>query len=261
MAPYPPNVTHMSANQRAAMELQSKYGAQAANQINQLRQQGPRPMQAPANGAYIKQDPDQKPTPQSLQYPPNMQQPPQHQVHPSQIDGATDSLAGWKAEIAHRRELAAQNPDQKASNDRLLHEHFQELQQRMEGGGLMLPLDEHQRSRKRRNPVADIASVPSLSTSTAVTSTLPSAQGDAPADDADEEEEEKDEDAINSDLDDPPDPADDENNEENVTQIMLCTYDKVQRVKNKWKCTLKDGIVRVGGTDYVFHKGQGEFEW
>ena len=216
-------------------------------------------MQAPANGPYVKQEPDQKPAPQSLQYPPNMQQPQQHQVHPSQIDGATDSLAEWKAEIARRRELAAQKPDQKASNDRLLHEHFQKLQQRMEGGGLMLPFDKHQQSRKRESFVTDAASVPSLSTATEGLSTLSSAQGDAPADDEDEDE--KDEDAINSDLDDPPDPADDENNEENVTQIMLCTYDKVQRVKNKWKCTLKDGIVRVGGTDYVFHKGQGEFEW
>jgi transcription initiation factor TFIIA large subunit len=28
-----------------------------------------------------------------------------------------------------------------------------------------------------------------------------------------------------------------------MVDYMLCTYDKVQRVKNKWKCTLKDGIL------------------
>ena len=48
--------------------------------------------------------------------------------------------------------------------------------------------------------------------------------------------EEVDEDAINSDLDDPDDLADgDEEDEDgNMGHIMLCMYDKVQRVKNKW---------------------------
>ncbi|CAK37327.1 uncharacterized protein An01g12770 [Aspergillus niger] len=73
---------------------------------------------------------------------------------------------------------------------------------------------------------------------------------------------EDDEDAINSDLDDPDDlVAEDHDAEDAVGQVMLCTYDKVQRVKNKWKCTLKDGILTTGGKEYVFHKGQGEFEW
>ncbi|KAG8934534.1 hypothetical protein FRC02_009746 [Tulasnella sp. 418] len=43
--------------------------------------------------------------------------------------------------------------------------------------------------------------------------------------------------------------------------IVYCTYDKVQRVKNKWKCVLKDGIISVGGKDYLFSKCAGEFEW
>jgi len=38
-------------------------------------------------------------------------------------------------------------------------------------------------------------------------------------------------------------------------------YDKVQRVKNKWKCTLKDGVLLVNGKEYVFHKATGEYEW
>jgi len=93
------------------------------------------------------------------------------------------------------------------------------------------------------------------------TSTPPSitrAQGDAAGDDDDDVE---DEDAINSDLDDPDDLAANAENGEETDQVMLCTYDKVQRVKNKWKCTLKDGILRVEGSEYVFHKGNGEFEW
>jgi hypothetical protein len=79
-------------------------------------------------------------------------------------------------------------------------------------------------------------------------SSLFRAQGDAAADD-DDADGEVDEDAINSDLDDPDQADNDENNEENTDQIMLCTYDKVVRVKNKWKCTLKDGIVKVGSTE------------
>ncbi|KAG9018169.1 hypothetical protein FRB90_012013 [Tulasnella sp. 427] len=39
--------------------------------------------------------------------------------------------------------------------------------------------------------------------------------------------------------------------------IVYCTYDKVQRVKTKWKCVLKDGIVSVGGKDYLFSKCTG----
>ncbi|EME46425.1 hypothetical protein DOTSEDRAFT_110198, partial [Dothistroma septosporum NZE10] len=72
-----------------------------------------------------------------------------------------------------------------------------------------------------------------------------------------------DENAINSDLDDSDDEGgagmgdDDDEEGDNI----LCTYDKVQRVKNKWKCTLKDGVMSVNGKEWVFHKGMGEFEW
>ncbi|PCD46092.1 hypothetical protein AU210_001505 [Fusarium oxysporum f. sp. radicis-cucumerinum] len=34
-----------------------------------------------------------------------------------------------------------------------------------------------------------------------------------------------------------------------------------RRVKNKWKCTLKDGVLTVNGKEYVFHKATGEYEW
>ncbi|TFK25202.1 transcription factor IIA, alpha/beta subunit [Coprinopsis marcescibilis] len=69
--------------------------------------------------------------------------------------------------------------------------------------------------------------------------------------------------AINSDLDDS-----DTDNEEEADEggsadadIVFCTYDKVARVKNKWKCTLKDGMIHVNGKDYLFAKCGGEFEW
>lgn len=89
---------------------------------------------------------------------------------------------------------------------------------------------------------------------------------------------------IGSDLDD--DDSENEDEEAGVVgggadgaahgDIVYCTYDKVrktiilsiyedvlsyrkqvQRVKNKWKCVLKDGIVSVSGKDYLFSKCSG----
>ncbi len=63
-------------------------------------------------------------------------------------------------------------------------------------------------------------------------------------------DDDEDEDAINSDLDDPDDNViEEEQDEGRPNQIMLCTYDKVARVKNKWKCTLKDGVLTTGGKE------------
>ncbi|CAG8481287.1 6138_t:CDS:2 [Funneliformis mosseae] len=66
-------------------------------------------------------------------------------------------------------------------------------------------------------------------------------------------------DDINSDLDD----SDEETNAEGeeTQNIILCLYDKVTRTKNKWKCQLKDGIMSVNGRDYLFQKGNGDFEF
>jgi len=76
---------------------------------------------------------------------------------------------------------------------------------------------------------------------------------------------ENDDAAIGSDLDD----SDDDDNLAGgaddpvggAKDIVFCTYDKVQRVKNKWKCVLKDGMVHLNGKDYLFSKCTGEFEW
>jgi transcription initiation factor TFIIA large subunit len=68
---------------------------------------------------------------------------------------------------------------------------------------------------------------------------------------------------INSDLDDSEDELNSgaEDEDEEGGMIMLCLYDKVQRVKNKWKYILKDGVANINGKDYVFSKGSGESEW
>ncbi|THH05967.1 hypothetical protein EW145_g4417 [Phellinidium pouzarii] len=68
---------------------------------------------------------------------------------------------------------------------------------------------------------------------------------------------------INSDLDDSDTDGEEEDQEGALgeTDIVFCTYDKVARVKNKWKCVLKDGMIHVNGKDYVFAKCTCEFEW
>ncbi|KIJ61288.1 hypothetical protein HYDPIDRAFT_177056 [Hydnomerulius pinastri MD-312] len=69
--------------------------------------------------------------------------------------------------------------------------------------------------------------------------------------------------AINSDLDDSDTEGEEEAEEggQGETDIVFCTYDKVGRVKNKWKCILKDGMIHINGKDYLFAKCTGEFEW
>lgn len=87
----------------------------------------------------------------------------------------------------------------------------------MEGGGLMLPL-------KQATKHKSIATKSGLG-------------GPSGFDGIDDElkREEEDEDAINSDLDDPNEvDIGEEDDDENMDQVMLCMYDKVQRVKNKW---------------------------
>lgn len=88
-------------------------------------------------------------------------------------------------------------------------------------------------------------------------------QADGVDDDDDEDDNIFDDsDDINSDLDDglESEKSDDEDGDQEG-QIMLCLYDKVQRVKNKWKSNLKEGIANINGRDYVFQKATGESEW
>lgn len=172
-----------------------------------------------------------------------------------QTDGADEGLDEWRAMLAERRAAHSRHGEQA---DRMMRDNVMGLSERLQSG-LMVPLDEQpSRSRKQKrqgqSAVASSSKMP----------TIPQLDGEA--DDDDDKANVKDEDdenAINSDLDD----SDDENggamgdDDDEYGDSILCTYDKVQRVKNKWKCTLKDGVMSVGGKEWVFHKGTGEFEW
>ncbi|KAI3507703.1 hypothetical protein L1887_22694 [Cichorium endivia] len=74
--------------------------------------------------------------------------------------------------------------------------------------------------------------------------------------DDDDEDEPLNENDDDDDLDD----GDDE--EELITQdLVLAQFDKVTRAKNRWKCTLKDGIMHINSRDILFNKASGEFDF
>ncbi|KAJ7886276.1 transcription factor IIA, alpha/beta subunit-domain-containing protein [Mycena leptocephala] len=67
---------------------------------------------------------------------------------------------------------------------------------------------------------------------------------------------------INSDLDDSDtDDEDPEDGAEGNSNTVFCNYDKVTRIKSKWKCVLNNGVIHANGKDYLFSKCTGEFEW
>jgi transcription initiation factor TFIIA large subunit len=261
------------ARQRAAQALESQYGNRAAASISALHSMQPqRPGQPPTpqqqqqmqqqmqqmrQQQMQQQQQQQQLNPQ--QYANAMQRQMQQQVQQqaqqqqaangapnglpaAQVDGPSDGFEG----VLMQRGPDGQPVEMgRVEIDNIIHAQMLARAKQMEGGGLMLPLREATRHRgvaKKRAAAAGPSQV------------------DGPDDDF--KDEDLDDDAINSDLDDPDDDKDDdEDDEDSMSHMMLCMYDKVQRVKNKWKCTLKDGVLTVNGREYVFHKATGEYEW
>lgn len=237
----------MTARDRAAMNLHQSFGQRAGPQIAQLQSSQPRvPLQpsVPPSSDFIKQEDSHSSFPNVQDFAVDMNPASSAAINTSQTDGARDARDDWTTEYAQRKAHAAAHG---ADGDKLMRAHFRAKQKQMEGGGLLLSLDSHyQPSKAVARRVDELAgNEASLSS---ITPGLTRAQGDAPGDD-DDDDAVDDEDAINSDLDDPDDLAANDADGENTDQVMLCTYDKVQRVKNKWKCTLKDGVLRVEGNE------------
>lgn len=250
----------LTPQERAAHQLQSRYGDEASLQIRQLQQQaaaaaranksqhrGPG-MQLPSYEAKVKQEPHADFDPQRNE---------QATIKTDQTDGPGEDLNEWKSEVERHREYTARRPGE---GDRLLHQHYLASQQRLEAGGLMLPFEEKRlqgQGTKRKLEALSVTPENIVATSPLAGLSQPRAVGKAQFDGGDEDEDSKDakdgilddEDAINSDLDDPDELAEGADGEDDVGQNMYCTYDKVQRVKNKWKCTMKDGILTAGGKE------------
>ncbi|KAI1179114.1 transcription factor IIA, alpha/beta subunit [Nemania sp. FL0916] len=258
-----------NAQQRAIAQLQNQYGDRAAASIGKLMRGQPSggvvqsqgqagvgtpimpqgypagQYQANAQQQYRQNTPQnlmgqhQRATPVNAPRPPN-----------AQLDGTTENddpigVVLQRAPNGNTTEMG------RVEIDGLLHAQIAANAKAMEGGGLMLPLKRVNKGKGKQTIVSN---------HNARTQAGPS-QFDGPDYDTKGEDDEVDEDAINSDLDDPDDYVEDDEDDEEGKEIMLCMYDKVQRVKNKWKCVLKDGVLNVNGKDYVFHKATGEFEW
>ncbi|KAI1165735.1 transcription factor IIA, alpha/beta subunit [Nemania serpens] len=251
------------AQQRVIAQLQNQYGERAAATIDKLRGQPgsvaqQQIQQRMANPAMSQAYPGQYQNNQQQQYRPNTPHNPaaQQQRVPlangqrapnSQVDGAAED-DGHVGILLRQADSGETTEIARVEIDRLLHAQIAARAKAMEGGGLMLPL----RRTGKGKAVAHHSS----------SSNAGPSRFDGPDDDIkDEDDADTDEDAINSDLDDPDENIEDNEEDEDGGQIMLCMYDKVQRVKNKWKCVLKDGVLNVNGKDYVFHKATGEFEW
>lgn len=267
-----PNYGSTVAQQRAAQNLQQKFGSNANLQINQLQvhaqtaQVGSGPQQ-PQNLQNIQLPPskleqqrreltnDQKRQLQGRQYQ-NLQQAQQRPaVNSTQVDGAND----WDAMVTERRTVALHDPAGRHNLDATLKQQVDQMSHDMEGGGLMVPLSEQPQLQVKRRKIVPLEAAGNSLSATPATANVALASNVARYDGLDESDEdnikddpdlENDEDAINSDLDDPDDNVIEEGDEDpQQGQIMLCTYDKVQRVKNKWKCTLKDGVLTTGGKE------------
>ncbi|KAI9837011.1 MAG: hypothetical protein M1819_000660 [Sarea resinae] len=261
-------ISNQAAQQRAASLMQQQFGNQASKQIGALQagialpgqqipgqQQRPQGLQLP--GQQVQGQPPQYPPQQPAQQPPPaQQQQSRNGVGNAQTDGPGDVSQPWETE-------AMMSSTETDEIDHLIRRRIEQMGLEMEAGGLMLPLSEKKkksRQAKMRKIAKNRSVQPSSSSLDAEASSSAAASAPSPRmpryDGGEDSEEEKDdfdeddEDAINSDLDDPEenlDPEDDD--DEAIGQNMLCTYDKVQRVKNKWKCTLKDGVLTTGGKE------------
>lgn len=205
------------AANRAAQLVQQQYGERAVGSINAIQQGQQQPQQQQS----------QAPDPQQA-YRQQMAAATAQQQHGSnggnlpnaQTDGAFDADSeedededDFEAVLLRKTNGNIQELG-RVEIDRLIHDRIASQAKAMEGGGLMVPLKEATRHKTARNPNRK-------------------GKGVAQHDGGDDEE--YDEDAINSDLDDPEDNgSDDEVDDEGLGHIMLCMYDKVQRVKNKW---------------------------
>jgi transcription initiation factor TFIIA large subunit len=262
--PYNGDTQTSVAASRAQQQLQAQYGNRAAGSISaiqdrmgqqaQVQVQGQPQVQAQAQGVQQAYRPQ----------PPNVPGQPQQNIpggpafQHGQTDGAgdvdmdsedsEDDDDDFEGVLLQRNAAGDVQELGRVDIDRIMHKRMAAKAKSMEAGGLMLALKE-------------ATSTQSTSAYSASMKTKKKGKKIAGYDGGDDDEED-DEDAINSDLDDPDDGGDDDEvDDEGLGHIMLCMYDKVQRVKNKWKCTLKDGVLTVNGKEYVFHKATGEYEW
>jgi transcription initiation factor TFIIA large subunit len=225
------------AQQRAQAILQRDFGAQVSSipamaARSNITLPGQRPMGLQLPGQGQTQRPSGALPPQQQQATAQQQRQP-NGVYAAQTDGADE----WDAIVAAKLEQGDDGPSGRYAVDRMLRRQLDEMSHRLDSG-LMVPLDELKTPIKHKTRAKDTNMV-----------SIPQFDG-LGLDDEDDKKEIPDDEAINSELDDTDDELEREGDEdEDIGDTMLCTYDKVQRVKNKWKCTLKDGILTANGKE------------
>jgi transcription initiation factor TFIIA large subunit len=196
-----------NAAARAIQRMQDNFGEKAAKSISSFGQQSHLAQGQPAarSGTGVQMTQAQYRAQVAAQMRAGLQQSPAvngaNSLGQSQNDGTVDDTATGPT---------------RAEIDGMLHAQLAARAKQMEGGGLMVPLSK-------------------VHSHSAIDATLEAAtaQVDGP-DDNGVKGEDYDEDAINSDLDDPDEGEQDDDDDDDDTGRMLCMYDKVQRVKNKW---------------------------
>jgi len=179
-----------------------------------------------------------------------------------QTDGSDDISPGSVGMISRVDAQGKEVELGRIEIDHMIRNRIESMGKSIEGGGLMRPVSKQIPVIRRKKQDAGSSSVSAIASKPSEIASRH--QTDGPGDDDDdikEEEDIKDEDAINSDLDDPEEKDMDDEEDDEGGNTMLCMYDKVQRVKNKWKCVMKDGVITVDGKEFVFHKATGEYEW
>jgi transcription initiation factor TFIIA large subunit len=215
------------AGQRAAQHLAQQYGDKAAQSIMAagLPPQ-PRPMSLP--GQVQQRPPMLQQMPNQNHRPPQPNQYNQNRLGNSQVDGADEEPTPllsmqerWDAFVIETRNTTA---EQNAEADGFLRQQLRE-EEMVEANQIMMTESERKKLKRR---MRQVKSKPGQASSSSA-----QAPSLAQVDGGDDDEE--DEDAINSDLDDSEDeaPVGDDDDEGHQGETILCTWDKVNRVKNK----------------------------
>ncbi len=48
---------------------------------------------------------------------------------------------------------------------------------------------------------------------------------------------------------------------EKTDDLILCQYEKISRVRTRWRGILRSGIVHINHADYCFSKATTDFDW
>jgi transcription initiation factor TFIIA large subunit len=234
------------AQQRAQALVAQRMGQNPPSHMPMHHQQQNQQFYNQGQQRMMQGQPQQRPPQQQMQ-----QRPPPGHVYTSQTDGSDGSdgaLEDWNALKAARAAAFAQDPEGHIAADQLMRTQIEAMMAEQDVG-LGMPLSQIPKGKKRKaitrvRQAKQAEQAASSSSSVPPVARFDGEDGESPK--------ENPEDAINSDLDDPEDDVDGaDGSDDEMVDYMVCTYDKVQRVKNKWKCTLKDGILTSNKKEYV----------